>query len=240
MTEVHVHGGSVIGRDHLLMGKNRQDTYALSEIAIGEQTVHLGILADGCGSTPTSEVGANLLVRYMSLQLGRNLAAGKTAEVAIAELFGQTKRYIRRLVKNIAGNSVEERGKILHEYFLATIIGFVTEGEDVLVFVSGDGTIFFGDYHLAIDEDNKPSYLAYSLVDDQLVSSFKVYRLALESYHKVAIATDGFETELISSFWGKTHPNGVQRQLNALSKKKHFSDDATLITIELAEEVEPE
>lgn len=54
-----VTGGSVIGRNHALMGKNNQDAYKY----LSNNQLTLAVVCGGCGSCPHSEVGAKLWIK---------------------------------------------------------------------------------------------------------------------------------------------------------------------------------
>lgn len=232
MNRLRIRGGKVIGRQHVLTGKNCQDAYAIYNPVEDEgqlsHTLSAGVLSDGCGSSPTSEVGANLIVQRaissaMESEVGRIWKKWSLHQV-VEYVEKSVLEYLSNLPRGIWG------GDFVVKNLLATVLGFVTDGEKIIIFSSGDGTIFIEDDVLQIDEDNRPSYLAYNLLGQKV--GFKIIEVDLKETEKIALASDGFESELIDDFWSKEHPNGVQRLLNVYSKKKHFSDDATLITVE--------
>lgn len=239
MELLRIRGGRVIGRQHSLAGKNCQDAHQIYEPEItkplfGEPKVlRAGILSDGCGSAKTSEVGANLIVQRMVSILCESKVARLCQRWSLEEIVDHIEDSTYDFLNELSRGWWQT--PFVQDNLLATILGFVTDGKKMVIFSSGDGTIFLDDDVLVIDEDNTPSYFAYRLFEKQV--SFKRIEVDLQKVQRVAIASDGFEPELINEFWGKEHPNGVQRLLNVYSKKKHFLDDATLITLE---KIQPE
>lgn len=58
-------GGSVIGRDHLLYNKPNQDAYYYEV----RDNIIAGVVCDGCGSTPYSQVGSSLASKMIIKKL---------------------------------------------------------------------------------------------------------------------------------------------------------------------------
>lgn len=225
--EIQLRAGTVIGRDHLLMGKNRQDAFRIGKRADGDSILYAGVLSDGCGSTPYAEMGANLTASYLLSELLRSPTVCLLPRVSLALIHLQ--HFLRSL-----SLSFQDPEEFVATHLLATVLGFVTDGEEVLVFSKGDGQIYWAEEQQLIDEDNTPDYVAYKcLSPNQLTGPEpRLLSFQLSKVKHLAIASDGFEPELINEFWGKDHPNGVQRLLNSYSRKKHFRDDATLIILE--------
>ena len=87
-----VRGASVVGRDHAVLGRSAQD--ALARGASGE--LAWGVVCDGCGEGPRSEVGAGLAAAFLAAEIERKMRSGAPpAEVpeaalgALVELFGR-------------------------------------------------------------------------------------------------------------------------------------------------------
>src|SRR5579885_3047520 len=57
---------SVLGRDHVAPGKNNQDAVFA---AVNAEGSYAGVVCDGCGSSPHSEVGAQLGARMIGPEL---------------------------------------------------------------------------------------------------------------------------------------------------------------------------
>lgn len=230
---VRVRGGTVIGRSHLSSGRNAQDSFEVCEKYTQEGLLVAGVVSDGCGSAPRSELGAHLISAFVAEKLISSSVLGDLLP-KVRSTANQLQALMRFLARQFASQE-----DFLFEHLLATCLGVLTNGEKCLIFYRGDGYIFIGDAALELDEGNQPNYLAYE-VPGKTGGDVRlgVIEVDLRKVRRVAVATDGFEPEMIELFWGKEHPNGVQRQLNSLSRKKHFSDDATIIVMELVEEVE--
>jgi hypothetical protein len=176
---------------------------------------------------PNSEVGANLIAEFLISELLSGPTCSLKARVSLAMIHLQ--HFLRSLSFNFRPSE-----EFVSQHLLATVLGFLTDGEEMLVFSKGDGQIYWANEQLVIDENNTPDYVAYkALAKNQLCGpQIRELHFRLSEINRLAIASDGFEPELIPEFWEKEHPNGVQRLLNVYSRKKHFRDDATLITLE--------
>ncbi|RKH40422.1 hypothetical protein D7X12_20835, partial [Corallococcus sicarius] len=70
--------GSVQGREHARTGRNNQDAVCVRE---GEHGL-VALVADGCGSQPCSELGAQLGVRRLAQAAQARLARGEAVDGA--------------------------------------------------------------------------------------------------------------------------------------------------------------
>lgn len=225
-----VRAGSVIGRDHFLLAKNSQDSFVIRQIENEGSELLVGVIADGCGSARRSELGAHLVTSFLAEALVR----GDEPE-HLGSRFEFAAISLRDFLANMS-SYWSKPAEFTREHLLATVIGFISDGKKVLIFSRGDGYVFLGETALMLDENNQPNYLAYDIGQRGWEHHFHLMEVDLDQIGQLAIATDGFEPEMISRFWGKNHPNGVQRELNNLWRKKHFADDATIIALELTKE----
>lgn len=226
-----VRSGIVPGRYHILSNSNCQDAFKVAEIVVKDRTFILGVICDGCGSSPHSEVGAKLISSFVISRLGyflqNKVPFGKLIPLLNIELTKWMADIIRPLPD----------AKFIIDYLLTTIIGFVIGPKETLVLASGDGLVMInGDIDFR-DQGNTPDYFAYQFVYQQLDYEFDVYRIPTKKLNRLAIGSDAWEHEsdLIykNEIWGINHPNGIQRKLNVWSKKEHrFKDDATIICAE--------
>ncbi|PIR60549.1 MAG: hypothetical protein COU68_02500, partial [Candidatus Pacebacteria bacterium CG10_big_fil_rev_8_21_14_0_10_45_6] len=92
-----------------------------------------------------------------------------------------------------------------------------------------------------IDQNNKPMYLAYQLVDrtylnlqgGELPQSFEIRHIKVTDIQRLAVCSDGIVPEAIDSLWGHANLLALQRKLKVLARKQiPFSDDCTVITVE--------
>jgi hypothetical protein len=155
--EIRLRAGTVIGRDHILAGKNRQDAFRIAKLESEGQTLYAGILSDGCGSMPNSEVGANLIAEFLISELLSGPTCSLKARVSLAMIHLQ--HFLRSLSFNFRPSE-----EFVSQHLLATVLGFLTDGEEMLVFSKGDGQIYWANEQLVIDENNTPDYVAYKAV----------------------------------------------------------------------------
>jgi hypothetical protein len=232
MKEFQVRTASIIGRDHTFRQANCQDAYAFRESA-----EHIfGLVSDGCGEGAHSEVGAKLLSKFILEEISLLLAGGVSIKEIPPALFLRCIRFLKRVAWQTVFENLTE---FVRDYLLCTVLGFVMDENQGIIFAAGDGLIIINEEIITRDEKNKPNYLGYHLVDrrflekaDQLPEKFDTYEFDVESLSHLAIATDGFEPELIRDIWNHKHPRGLQRKFNVWSREKHFSDDATMIVVE--------
>lgn len=148
--------GSLRGSDHGRALSNRQDACAVGR----EGDVAFGFVADGCGEGRASEVGAALSVALARSAAGRALRDGAPVDalpglVADAVLAG---------LGAIAGQiAARERAAFVRDHLCATLLGVAVRAGRGVVFGAGDGLLLIDDEVVAIDEDNRPHYLAYGL-----------------------------------------------------------------------------
>lgn len=222
--------GSVIGREHVRLGKNNQDGVCV--LARGDQLV--AVVTDGCSSQPYSEVGARLGARAMA-----SLTAA-LAHVPLRELPAVAMDHLTTWLEGLAGGvSVDEREVVLEQYGLFTVLCAVVRGDEVVVFGAGDGAVLIDDRVVRLDsgEANAPAYLGYRLVGRPIAPSVHHHGPAT----RVALATDGLDpwlaadaarwSQLLDEPLLRTNPVHLQRRLNVLSQTERLSDDTTMAVI---------
>ena len=145
----------------------------------------------------------------------------------------------------------------IKHYWLATIVGFILTDNQNLVFWCGDGIYVIDDELTSIDQNNRPTYIAYNSlhVPDEVGVTLEYiphnfeYKL-LSSPNKIMIASDGFEnhnTDKICTFqeqepeasldlngqqWNKKGQFGLKKWMNSRSDRGFFEDDCFIITAE--------
>lgn len=249
MQGFQVRAATIIGRDHMFRQANCQDAYAFVE----SNEYIFGLVTDGCGEGAHSEVGAKLLAKFVVEEINLLLASGVSIKEIPSVLFPHCLEFLRRLSFFLEAPVSREKTKwpwlwldhfspslkFVKNYLLCTILGFVMDETQGIIFAVGDGLIIINEEMIVRDEEDKPNYIAYHLVDeqflekaDQLPEKFDVYQFEVGNLEHLAIATDGFESELVKEIWGHTHPRGLQRKFNLWSREKHFQDDSTIIVVE--------
>lgn len=223
-----VSGASVVGRDHVVLGRSAQD--ALAAGARGE--LAWGVVCDGCGEGARSEVGAGLAAAIVGAELARRLAGGappaEVPEAAVRALLGA----LGAVAAAVGGDDREAVGRFVREHLLATIVGFCARGEDVVVFACGDGAYAVDGEVTVIDEEGRPSYPAYALLDG---GAPRVATRAVRARGgaRVAVATDGFDVALVPEAFGRG-AHALKRWMNVRARGGAFRDDATIVTAERA------
>jgi len=232
MTDIiQARAGQIIGRDHMARRVNCHDSTAL----IQTENYLAGVVCDGCGDGAHSEVGAKLAAQFIVTQIRDLLGKGIPAGEIPARLYPRIIAYLAQIVD--ASNPLNPVA-FIRDYLLFTIVGVVQSGEDTLIFAAGDGTFVVDDMICQRDQDNAPAYVAYHLLDPAALGEFALpvgfdIHQCDPAWQRIAVMTDGFDTDLIPELWGHKHQRGLQRKLNVWSDRdRRFRDDATVIAIE--------
>lgn len=229
-----VHKASIIGRDHELSQKNKQDFCDCYQ----DKDILVGVVCDGCGESEYSEVGATLLGKFVMAKL---INYGVVATQVL-------KPDLLSFINIITGNieySFSKRVKIVNDCFLSTIHFCLInlELEKLYLGNSGDGTIIFNYMPETIEQDGKPHYLAYETIPDEFLltertrlDSLTIQEYDLSGIYSVVIASDGIqpliEQHKMNELF-RTKKRQLQRKFNLWSKKeKLFSDDASCVVFE--------
>ena len=246
---LQIAGGSVIGRDHVRLGRNNQDAFCWSSTP--EATV--AIVADGCGSGRYSEVGAQLGARLLVQAIRARAAAfDEDAAEAVLERARQDVLMPLGVLVEGMGGSVSQ---VVSDYWLFTSLGFVVTPRSFVVFGVGDGVIAVnGRAQVFTAPNNAPAYLGYGLAasafrEDAL--RFQVHeRGSREALTSLLVGTDGAgdlaaaRPEALAELWEQdryyANPYNVGRRLNQLSRAASPSagpppvvlpDDTTLVVL---------
>lgn len=152
-------GGSVVGAEHRRTGRPNQDAWHLQR---SERAV-IGVVADGCGSAPHSEVGAWLGARIWARALTELLALGlaPTDPSLWSRACARSVERLRAIVQVLPGESTE----LVHEALLFTLVGCVITPTQLVVHAIGDGLVWIDGQltELGPFPDNRPPYLGYGL-----------------------------------------------------------------------------
>lgn len=220
-----VAAGSVVGRNHVLSGKNNQDAYwyEISDNAI------VAVVCDGCSEGKHSEVGAKIGARLVTESILRNIEEFPDYSTVLKEARGVWSTSLDLFLDNVKKDVVAElrvltklMGGYLKQtvidYFLFTVVGFIATPQNVCIFSLGDGAIIVNDSVINIGPypDNKPPYLAYNLLGSVLDAGPPRNRILLstpllqeckyapmEEIQSILIGTDGV-VDLIDATEKKT------------------------------------
>lgn len=197
-------GGSWIGRDHRWAGANSQDSWTILEA----DGLTIGVVADGCGSHAHSEVGAQLGVNILAESI-RAAYAGPKRQIRWARVQQHVVSQLDVLVRAMGGNYRE----VIEQYFLFTLLGFVTDGQTITFFALGDGTIAINGVvtNLGPFPNNEPPYIGYSLMGENVGVDADLLRLHpifapfdVADVDSFMLATDGVDYLIASE--GKQKP----------------------------------
>ncbi len=214
-------GGSIVGTAHLRAGRNGQDAWAV----VRRGQVAVAVVADGCGSAPHSEVGAKL----GAMIAARALLARADAPAAAATTI------VRRL-RAIAATLGDDVERVMHDYFLFTLVAAVITPLRTTILSAGDGLFAINDEVRTLGPfpGNAPPYLGYG--DTALVT--EAQRPTAE-VSRVILATDGAlqlpadlrdfaRDELLFR-----NPDGVRRRLFRYTRPPQpvLDDDTTIVVL---------
>jgi hypothetical protein len=234
-------GGSVIGRSHSRIWLNNQDSFRIGEGSIGEKHYHFGVICDGCTAGSANEVGANLLATYVCSEIPMILMAGVSIRDLPSALFMRCIGYLRSIASQTVMGNPQTMIEFIKNHLLCTVMGFVMDDDDCLIFSAGDGAVYFNGQLRRIDQNNQPMYPAYHLVDRaylnlqgvELPQSFQVVNFKTAEIQRLAICSDGIIPEVIEGAWGHEKSLFLQRALKGFCRRLiDLQDDCTVITIE--------
>ncbi|MBD2075714.1 protein phosphatase 2C domain-containing protein [Phormidium sp. FACHB-592] len=188
--EFELVGGSVIGREHLRVGKNNQDAYSWNVSEAGA----IAVVCDGCGSGMHSEVGANLGARMIVETLHRSLKGGMCLE---HEEFWQTiQQKLLNQLQQVAEHLGGDQAQTVRDYLLFTSAGAVITPAITSIFTLGDGVIAVNDQVMQLGPfaNNAPPYLAYGLLEGNVSESLPLKALQVlptKQVQSMLLGSDG-------------------------------------------------
>lgn len=195
-------GGTIAGRDHVLGGRNNQDAFMVKRT----DDALVAVVADGCGSSPHSEVGAQLGTRLCVEVLMDDLLNAVVSNdgltphdatwLVMERVRTRLLAEIRKLAERMGGNF----SRTIQDYFLFTLVGAVITERFTWTFSLGDGTALVnGDViYNGVFAGNAPPYLAYGLVKttlqqvDPTILEFRIHDVRPTALvQSILIGTDG-------------------------------------------------
>lgn len=230
---------SIIGRDHELSKKNRQD---FTHSFISTECI-VGTVCDGCGESKYSEVGASL----MSLMIVNYLRHFQTClfhesfKKRLEEEFACCFKAIERAVY-IDYSQTSEKVGFVKDFLLSTCLFCVLLEDKIVVGNCGDGVIIIDDKINNIDQSGKPEYIAYKSVPKEALDTpsteldfFNIQIFEQSNVNRIIIGTDGIQPLVdkgLTSQLYNTQKRKLQRKFNVWQNEGLFADDATCIVIE--------
>jgi hypothetical protein len=193
--------GSIVGRDHRLVPKNCQDGIAVHQ----SDGIMVGVVTDGCGSQPHSEVGAKLGASLVCEAVRAEASFRGAERLSWQRVRQHVLASLDVLVRQMGGNY---RRKV-EEYFLFTIVGVLVLEQMTTFFAFGDGVVIINGQQneLGPFTGNQPPYVSYGLLGDSVDIDEQELRLNIVS----KLPTDELEHFLIGC-------DGVIDLINATDK----------------------
>ncbi len=249
MKEFKYTSGTVIGKSHRDKNMNNQDAHAI----YSSDKITAGIICDGCGSEPHSEVGAVLASKFILSSLVDNVSLDDPLEI-----LSNIENDLLSKIHSIADASdAFEYKQYVYDHFLFTIMGFLITKKRTYIFSFGDGMYALNDevHRIGPFLYNAPPYIAYNLFnsDERFVLQEDVKTSTVKN---LFIGSDGMcdyldlgiviipknkkELSPVSHFWNNEKyfannclVNNYLRLVNWPTKDSHglLSDDTTLISV---------
>lgn len=156
------------------MLKNCQDAVYYKTYQDDSLKQIIGVVCDGCGSSPYSEIGAHIIAKsILNNLIGRPIIRDTEESTIfyIQHVLRKLVEYDIRMVIDVLDKykkSETTSPQTIYDYFLSTAVCFIVENDNTIIFSSGDGVYSVNGETTIIDQDNCPSYLAYGLIASSL------------------------------------------------------------------------
>lgn len=250
--------GTKQGTKHVRLGYNNQDAAVSQSFTIPAfgRTYHVGLVSDGCSGNPTfshTEVGAHIGAIYSFRRIQELICARVPLAQIPQVLYPSITEFMLDMANKLMPSHVvwnypimlKDREKfngqtrLRTDYLAATLLGFIADGEDLVIFSAGDGVILVNDNLNVIDQNDKPDYPVISI--NSPGQGFSTTVLKMNEVQRLAISTDGlgglmenspeFRNRLFDHQSGQI--TGLQTLLNITSMQapEHMKDDCTVITL---------
>ena len=223
--------GTIIGRNHVLAGKNNQDAYRV----VSNEKFIIAAVCDGCGSGKHSEVGAKLGARIVTEAIADllNQSPNQDTEISETEFWDFVKINLLQKLKDFVAIAIGDL-EFVNDYLLFTIVGAVITPNKTVTFSMGDGAIAINGKlnQIPAYPNNAPPYLAYGLYKPEAINFEIRDRLPTSELEFLLIATDGIDdlvkVEDINQFWQEDryfkNPDAIRRKLAMLNREEAKPD----------------
>src|ERR1044071_4513381 len=122
MNTIWARAAAVSGARHLRMARNGQDA-AATGVGDGAGAI---VVCDGCGSSPSSEVGARLGAQLVIGAVAARLQAGERPTA----LWGGVRAQVAAALRPLADAMPGGRAAAIREHFLFTIVAAAVRGDE--------------------------------------------------------------------------------------------------------------
>jgi len=234
----------VAGTDHTFVKLNCQDFCRVEANEL--QTKICGVVCDGCSSGTMSEVGAMLMGQYL-LNFLMHLDFAYFDDESLQNIVqSRIVRFVNDIMDSVMYDShIKEKVSFLEHNMMATFIFCVIDKDKIFIGRCGDGVIILNDIVKVIDENDRPSYIAYNCIpqnykQNPFVTAEPVPSIQVQVDQifatKIVIATDGLRAAIVNNLtpelYGATKRQ-LQRKFNVWQMQdKIFSDDTSCIVFE--------
>lgn len=193
-----VQGASRVGLEHVRKGRNNQDAFAYTNL----EDVLVVAVSDGSSSTPCSEVGSNLAVRWVIHRAGELHALGRLDDhdAFAATVSDELPRWLHTLAAELTAPGQSLLDPIL-DMFPFTLLVAVADKQKLSIYACGDGTIRVDGEELVLATQGHgpaaPSIVTRGLpiheVGAAAATASLVRVVQRESWTTAIVATDGAE-----------------------------------------------
>ena len=209
---------------------------AVWPIQVGEDVVG-GVICDGCGSMPHSEIGAKLGAKAIADIIAEECEKNGPIDWEIV-----TKRAVEQIRKaaTLHKSNSESLNDVIKNCFLFTVVIAVVRANKIIIAACGDGMYMHDDdiWDLDIPIENAPPYLAYKLISSKYdeysdwLSICEMESISIEDVKKsVIIGSDGLSALASAKTSDLHHPifmTDEKRLLLWLQAQVHSQKDVTL------------
>jgi len=223
------------------------------------KTYSIGLVSDGCSGNPTfsrSEVGANLMSAYAYRRIQELICSKVAIESIPLVLYPSITEFLLDMMTKIMPPHIvwnypmvlkdrenwNGQARFKYDFLSATLLGFVSDGETIVVFSAGDGLVLVNDGFTVIDQDDHPDYPSISV--NKPVGGFNISVYKTADVCRLAIATDGlkqlmqdqeFRNKLFDFQRGKALGLNVLLSITNGQQPELMQDDCTVVTLEKIE-----
>lgn len=234
--------GKIIGRSHILAGRNCQDSLRTTMSEIDGSRYLIGWISDGCSEGAYSEIGSNLATEFLLNRTIGYLQEDIPLEIIHLFLFEDLLSFLKSNLTSQFIKTPQKQALYIKDFLLFTLVGIIIGPKNSVVMAYGDGLVIINDEVYKRDFHDESPYPGYLLIDPRYLDphrrpinhDFDTYAVKTANIKRLAVGSDAWlqEFDLISQVWGHKHPNQIQRNMNIWSDEKKLTDDASIIVIE--------
>lgn len=206
---------SVTGSSHYKLYYNNQDGYHFYQ----NKSCIIGVVADGCGGGSHSEVGAKLGVDFVVNFCRKHF---QDAPFEVEVLKNGLVEYLRNVVKN---QRTAEELEFIENYLFFTLFGFIVQPQRTFIFHSGDGLYCLNEREVVVDQDNRPDYIAKTLIGGEALLASE--SMETKQVSRLLVATDGL-THLNQKFLQGESVEGLTSLSGFFDNEDFFDDPVSL------------